>query len=84
VTDFLAEYEALAAEIAAELRMAATPFGDKIDGFKALTPFYLQKTKGKKAAELDDGPNFDSFINNIKGSEDGESESGLDRRRNGN
>ena len=89
MTDFLTEYESLAAEIAKELRNAATALGDRIDGFKALTPFYLQKTKGKKNEEVDDGlPNFNDFQSSIHTTEqpDGGDEPGVrgHSRRNGN
>jgi hypothetical protein len=86
MTDFLTEYEALAAEIAKTLREAATALGDRIDGFKALTPFYLQKMKNAKPDEDDDLPNFSNFANQINATEnhDGEREPGVrDRRRNG-
>lgn len=66
MTDFLVEYEALAAEIAKEARMAEKAFGDRIDALKALTPFYIQKTKGKKPDAADDDlPNFDNFNSKI-------------------
>lgn len=88
MTDFVNEYELLAAEIAKSLREAATALGDRIDGFKALTPFYLQKMKGKKNDDPDDDlPNFDNFTANIHATEttNGTDEPGVrDRRRNGN
>lgn len=88
MSDFLAEYEGLATEIAKQAREAATGFADRIDALKALTPFYVQKTKGKKPADEDDGlPNFDSFQNAIHTTETshGTDESGVrGRRRNGN
>jgi hypothetical protein len=87
MTDFLTEYEALAAEIAKTLREAATALGDRIDGFKALTPFYLQKMKNSKLDEDASLPNFDNFASTIHATEpnDGEREPGVrDRRRNGN
>ncbi len=88
MTDFLTEYEALAAEIAKEARMAEKAFGDRIDALKALTPFYIQKMKGVKKDDDSDGlPNFDNFTSQIHATEnsDGTDESGVrDRRRNGN
>jgi len=65
--DFLTEYEGLAAEIAREARAAATDFGDRIDALKALTPFYVQKTKGLKPQvdDDDDMPNFSDFHKKI-------------------
>lgn len=67
MTDFLTEYEALAAEIAREARMAEKAFGDRIDALKALTPFYVQKVKGRKPDDSDDNdlPNFDNFNTKI-------------------
>lgn len=66
MTDFLTEYEALATEIAKEARMSEKAFGDRIDALKALTPFYVQKTKGRKPEDDDsDLPNFDSFNSKI-------------------
>jgi hypothetical protein len=88
MTDFLTEYEALAAEIAKEARLESKAFGDRIDALKALTPFYIQKMKGKKDEGDSDGlPNFDNFTSQIHATEndDGTDESGVrDRRRNGN
>ena len=65
MTDFLVEYEALAAEIAKEARLESKAFGDRIDALKALTPFYIQKTKGKKPDEDDGLPNFNTFNDKI-------------------
>ena len=87
MTDFLTEYEALAAEIAVSLRQTATALGDRIDGFKALTPFYLQKMKGRKSDELDGLPDFNTFASSIHATEDsnGSDEPGVrGSRRNGN
>ena len=88
MSDFLDEYEKLATEIAKQAREAATVFADRIDALKALTPFYVQKMKGKKPGSDDeDFPNFDTFQNAIHASEttDGNDESGVrGRRRNGN
>ena len=67
-------------------RPVSTALGDRIDGFKALTPFYLQKMKNAKPEEDDDLPNFSNFANQINATEnqDGEREPGVrDRRRNG-
>ena len=67
MSDFTTEMDALAAEIAKDLRMAKTELGDKIDGFKALMPYYalLHKSKSKGTGEDDDLPNFDNFARNI-------------------
>jgi hypothetical protein len=86
--DFLTEYEALATEIASEVRGDSVALGDRIDALKALTPFYVHKMKNMKPVDnVDDTPNFDSFINTIHATEmtHGDDEPGLrDRRRNGN
>ena len=86
--DFLTEYEELAAEIAKEAREDSRALSDRIDAFKALTPFYLQKTKGKKAdTEEADGFTFSNFQLDVTENNDGIAgdEPGLrDRRRNGN
>jgi hypothetical protein len=87
MTDFLAEYEKLAAAIAEEALADEKAFGDRIDAFKALTPFYLQKMKNSKLDEDASLPNFDNFASTIHATEpnDGEREPGVrDRRRNGN
>jgi hypothetical protein len=87
MTDFLTEYEKLAASIAEEALRDEKAFGDRIDAFKALTPFYLQKMKNGKIIEDDSLPNFDNFASTIHATElpNGEREPGVrDRRRNGN
>ena len=85
MTDFLTEYEELAAEIAKEAREDSRALSDRIDAFKALTPFYLQKTKGKKAdAEETDGFTFSNFQLETE-QPDGSDEPGVrGSRRNGN
>jgi hypothetical protein len=87
MTDFLTEYEALATEIAEEVR-SNSALGDKIDALKALTPFYVYKMKNMKPVEdTDDLPNFDNFTSQIHASENshGSDEPGVrSRRRNGN
>lgn len=92
MSDFLTEYEALATEIAKEVRAKdsdrTVALGDKIDALKALTPFYVWKMKNMKPVDdLDGLPNFDTFASNIHATEqdDGSDESGVrGRRRNGN
>jgi hypothetical protein len=88
MTDFLTEYEALATEIAKEVRTVSTALGDRIDALKALTPFYVWKMKNMKPVDdADPFPNFDSFSSKIHATEhdDGSDEPGLrGRRRNGN
>ncbi len=59
--DFTEEMDHLAAEIAKELRLAATALGDKVDGFKALMPYYTLKAKNKPETPDDDLPNFENF-----------------------
>lgn len=66
---FLDEYEGLAEEIAVAARAASVVLGDKIDALKALTPFYVHKTKSMKSVENTDALNFDSFTSNIRASE---------------
>ena len=66
MTDFTDEMDKLAAELAKNANMAATSFGDRLDAFKALMPYYalLKKHAGKD--ESDDGlPNFDNFQSRI-------------------
>ena len=66
MSDFLTEYESLAAEIARDARLAERLFSDRIDALKALTPFYVQKTKNMKPVDDNDGlPTFDNFQRNI-------------------
>jgi len=87
VTDFIEEMDQLAAEIAKSAREAATDLDIKIDAFKALVPYYVQKMK-RKDDDTDDGlPNFGNFADRITTAEhnDGSDEPGLrDSRRNGN
>ena len=69
MTDFLTEYEELATEIAKEAREDSRALSDRIDAFKALTPFYLQKMKGKKPDDSDDMPDFNTFASQIHATE---------------
>lgn len=75
MTDFIAAMDKLAAEIAEAACNTGNPgddkvpLVDKIDAFKALMPYYVQKLK-KKGGEDDpddDQPNFDNFQNQING-----------------
>ncbi len=88
MSDFTDEMDQLAAEIAKEARADSIALGDRIDAFKALTPYYVWTMKNKGRDEpTDDLPNFDNFTANIHATEeeDGEGKPGLrDRRRNGN
>ena len=88
MSDFTDEMDRLAAQIAKDVQADAIALGDRIDAFKALTPYYVWQMKNKGVeADKDDLPNFDNFTANIHATEndDGEGEPGLrDRRRNGN
>ena len=88
MTAFTDEMDKLAAEIAREAGQDVKAFGDRIDAFKALMPYYAIQMKNRgKDVEDDDLPTFDSFTRQIHATEneDGEGEPGLrDRRRNGN
>jgi hypothetical protein len=91
MTDFMAEMDKLAAAIAKAAGTEgdkAKAFGDQIDAFKALMPYYAIQMKNKgKNTDIDDLPNFDNFASSIHATEnsDGSDEPGVrDRRRNGN
>ena len=64
--DFTVEMDKLAAQLAADANAAEKAFGDRLDAFKALMPYYalLKKTKSKDEPD-DDLPNFDNFSNKI-------------------
>ena len=88
MTDFLDEMDQLAAEIAKAAREAATDLDIKIDAFKALVPYYVQKMKKKGDGDQDDDtPTFGDFQDAINGAEhkNGADEPGVrDSRRNRN
>ena len=88
MTDFTVEMDKLAAQLAADANAAEKAFGDRLDAFKALMPYYALLLKNKAADEPDDDlPNFENFTASIHNTEhaDGEREPGVrDRRRNGN
>lgn len=66
MTDFTDEMDKLAAGIAKSANADEKAFGDQIDAFKALMPYYALITKGKKGDESDDGaPNFNDFNSKI-------------------
>jgi hypothetical protein len=67
MTGFTDEMDKLAASIAKEAGNDAKAFGDKIDAFKALMPYYALQIKhgGGDDPESDDQPNFDDFTNKI-------------------
>lgn len=66
MTDFTAEMDTLAAQLAKDANMAEKNFGDRLDAFKALMPYYtlLFKNKGKEDDDSD-LPNFDNFNSKI-------------------
>lgn len=67
MTDFTDEMDKLAAGIAKSANADEKAFGDQIDAFKALMPYYALITKGKKGDESDDddSPDFNTFNRNI-------------------
>jgi len=70
MTDFTAEMDKLAAELAKDANMAEKAFGDRLDAFKALMPYYVVQMKNKgKEIEIDDMPNFDNFTSQIHASD---------------
>ncbi len=87
MTSFLDEMDKLAAAIAAEAQAEAKPLADRIDAFKALTPYWVQKTKRRNEDDPDDENTFGSFTDKIHAAENG---NGSDKpgvrgsRRNGN
>ena len=68
MTDFLNEMDQLAAEIAKQAREASTDLDIRINAFKALTPYWVQKTKAVKD-DSSDGDDFGSFATAIHASE---------------
>ena len=88
MTDFTDEMDSLAASIAREAGQDAKAFGDRIDAFKALMPYYALQMKNRAKDAEDDGlPDFDSFASSIHATEtvNGEGEPGVrGGRRNGN
>ena len=66
MTDFTSEMDKLAATLAKDANMAEKAFGDRLDAFKVLMPYYALLTKGRKTeVEDDDLPNFDNFTTKI-------------------
>jgi len=88
MTDFTDEMDKLAAELAKNANMAATSFGDRLDAFKALMPYYAIQMKQKGSDEPDDGlPNFENFTSQIHATENddgGDKPRVRNSRRNGN
>jgi hypothetical protein len=87
MTDFTDQMDILAAQLAKDANMAEKAFGDRLDAFKALMPYYalLLKNKGKDDPG-DDLPNFDNFTKDIQEHTNGDNEPGVSSRsrRNGN
>lgn len=87
MTDFTDEMDKLAASLAKDANMAEKAFGDRLDAFKALMPYYAVQMKNKGKEEPDDDlPNFDNFTSNIHATEhsNGSDEPGVrGGRRNG-
>lgn len=67
MTGFTDEMDKLAAQLAKDANMAEKNFGDRLDAFKALMPYYalLKKNAGKNDDTDDDQPNFDNFNSKI-------------------
>lgn len=67
MTDFTVEMDTLAASLAKDANMAEKNFGDRLDAFKALMPYYALQMKNRpREADDDDGlPNFDNFNSKI-------------------
>ena len=63
MTGFTDEMDKLAAQLAKDANMAEKQFGDRLDAFKALMPYYalLLKNQGKNDDEDPDLPTFDNF-----------------------
>ena len=71
MTDFFTAMDTLAATIADDANSAEN-LSDKVEAFKALVPYYVQKMKHEGGADGGtDEPNFDNFANSINGAEHG-------------
>ena len=87
MTDFTNEMDKLAAQLAKDANMAEKNFGDRLDAFKALMPYYTLLFKNKGKDDSDDLPDFNTFASQIHATEDsnGSDEPGVrGSRRNGN
>lgn len=71
MTDFLSEMDQLAGEIAKQAREASTDLDIRINAFKALTPYWVQKTKAAGKDDDTDGDDFGSFTKAIHATESG-------------
>lgn len=67
MTDFTDEMDKLAAQLAKDANAAEKAFGDRLDAFKVLMPYYAvqMKNKGNDPDSDEDLPNFDNFNRNI-------------------
>ncbi len=66
MTDFTTEMDKLAAQLAKDANMAEKNFGDRLDAFKALMPYYALLKKNAAKNDDDDGlPNFNNFQDRI-------------------
>lgn len=66
MTDFTNEMDKLAAQLALDANMAEKNFGDRLDAFKVLMPYYALLMKNKPPEDEDDDlPNFDNFNTKI-------------------
>lgn len=87
MTDFTDDMDKLAAALAKDANLAEKNFGDRLDAFKALMPYYALLLKNKGKNDPDDENNFGAFADQILTAEnqDGANEPGLrGSRRNGN
>jgi hypothetical protein len=89
MTAFTDEMDKLAAQIAKDMQGAAVAMADRIDAFKALTPYYVWQMKNRSKDDPEDEglPTFDNFTTNIHAAEriNGSDEPGVrGSRRNGN
>lgn len=71
MTDFLTEMDQLAGEIAKQAREASTDLDIRINAFKALTPYWVQKTKAAGKGDDSEGDDFGSFQSRILTAEHG-------------
>jgi hypothetical protein len=70
MTDFLDEMDKLAAEIAKKAGETVS-LDDQIAAFKALTPYWVQKTKNRGDDDNSEGDNFNAFADRIHSQETG-------------